>query len=651
MASAGTAYVDVEAKLDSFASDVEAAVASIETQQVDVSANVEGQDQVDGLTESVGGLADTAGDGVGALDTFGASAFGMGSVSSIAATGGVAALAAGLGFAASEAMDAEATLAQLDQMVVNMGSNAGVTSPALQALATDIQASAGFSDEAVMSGESMVLMFENVRNAAGAPIFDRTIQSAADLARSPFGNGDIASSAKTLGRALNDPAASFGRLARQGITFTEAQQATITAMQESGDMAGAQAAMLDVLDSKVGGLAESYGGTLAGQVDRAKESIGEAAESIGATMIPALADLAIFLGGAAKGFRDLDEDLKGALTSGPIQAILGDGDGMQQVEGSVIGRLPDALARASAATDDFAAAQDAANQAVADTLPTLDGILSKTQTAGEAFGVMNAQSDPQAVIANFQAALDAWDAFQTNIDTIDDWGPRIGAALRELGPEVSGGLTEALANGNIATITQLDGLLAQVEAKGGDISAVLTGFAQDGMTGATNAVASAAGPMGAAGTTAGAAGAAGIDAGLAFTNASNIGQIAGVQYGSGVASGISAMAGTVSAVANNLINGAGSTASAFARGQSVGSSYGAGLVAGLAGQVGNAASTAASLRRAAGTESAAVSTTNVTNTSARSSTYNVTVAGGSPGGDDIARAISDELRKLERAGR
>ena len=306
----GTVDVDVLADTTTAESEIDGLEPSAPV-EVPVEANTEqAEEQIGGLGDQIAGLIDGMGDGgaAGALDAFGGAAFGLGSAAGLAATGGLAALAGGVGFAASEAADAESVIAQLDQMVANMGANAGVTSPELQSLASDIQATAGFSDEAVMSGEAMVLMFENVRNVAGQPIFDRAIESAADLARSPMFSGDFASAARTLGRALDDPVAGMGRLRRAGIQLTEAQQAQITALQESGDVVGAQAALLDIVEGKVAGLAESYGDTLAGDVDKAKEQLGEAAETIGASVLPALADMTGLVAESAEGWRWLFEE-------------------------------------------------------------------------------------------------------------------------------------------------------------------------------------------------------------------------------------------------------------------------------------------------------------------------------------------------------
>lgn len=400
MSSAGTAYVDIEAKLDSLASDVDAAISAIDTQTIDIEAvadtstaqeeidGIEGgsteitvqadteqaQASVDELSGSVGGLMDSLGGGGGpgeALGGFAESAGLVGLSSMSAATGGLAALGLGLGYASSEAMDAQTVLAQLDQMVENAGANAGVTSGGLQAMATQIQQTAGFSDEAVMSGEAMVLMFENVRNVAGSPIFDRTIKASADLARSPAFNGDITNAARTLGRALDDPTAGMGRLRRAGIQLTEAQQENIRSLQESGQLEEAQAALLDVVEGKVQGLAQAYGDTLAGSLDKTKEKLGENAEQIGGVVLPAvnalvggfadLADSAYDLGYA------IGEGWQGRGMQGPEQFIQG--------IGTVVGELPPAFLDAADAADDLASSADDAGYSVGNLDDRVQGYL------------------------------------------------------------------------------------------------------------------------------------------------------------------------------------------------------------------------------------------------------------------------------------
>ena len=616
---------DVEVGVDADTADAEAAIESVSDNiEVGVGADVseaqgeidslegseietkvtadtsEAVDQVGGLTDELSGLTGGGSGAAGALDAFSGAAIGS-SGAAAGMVGPVAAIAAGFGFAVSEASEAQVTLGQLEQILGNVGGSAGVTSSGLQAIATELQQSAGFSDEAVMAGESMVLMFQNVRNTANQPIFDRTIQSAADLARSPFGNGSISDSARTLGRALQDPASSFGRLARQGITFTASQEQAITAMQESGDMAGAQAAMLDILDGKVGGAADQYGGTFAGAVDKAKESVGELAESFGSTLLPMLEAVSLSIVDQVDRLQTWDAAVGGILLSGPLQAMAGVGDGMEAA-GTLMGDLASQTNSAADAADAYAASQQAAADAVAGTLPQLGDIITGADRAGEAFGVLNAASDPQVIIDNLSMALVAWDDFQTNIQTISAWGPNIAGELQALGPAVAGGLTNALAQGGIATVVELDTLVAQIAAKGGSVQAVLTGFAQGGMAGAQAAVAGAAPGMAAAGAQAGTAGAAGLNAGLATAQTGAAGTIAGTSYAVSVATGIVSMTGTVSGMAGAQMAAAAATAGATgsAGGRGAGLLFGGGAVGGIVSMMGTVSSIAGSVGSLAG---------------------------------------------------
>ena len=611
---------DVEVGVDADTSDAEAAIDGIEATPavVPVEADTaQAQASIDDLSGAVGGLSDSAGLGGGAIGGLTDELAGLVGVTGASAAG-IGALVGGLVLSATAAGESQAVNAQLDQILRNAGDSAAVTGDHIRELATEIMEYSGISDEAVVSAASMVASFTNVSNSQ--PTFDRTLRASADLA--VFMGTDVASAAKMLGRALNDPEQGVSRLARVFPSLTAAQKDAISSMAAAGDIAGAQALIFELVESKVGGLAATYGETMPGEIDKTKEALGELAEALGADLLPAISEGASGIAGYITKLTELQDavnsfgggaigDLQEFLVRGAVQSIpvvgslanaMTQGEDAAEGFGSVVGELPSALSgtaeatdAAAEATDAYAAAQEAAQQAVADTLPTLGGVISAVDRAGSAFGVLNASSDPQIVIDNLSLALVAWDDFQANISTVSQWGPNIAAALQQLGPEIAGGLTNALAEGNAATVVQLDGLIAEIQAKGGEGAAVLTGFAQNGMDGAVAAVQSSTGPMGAAGTAAGASGAAGIDAGLTFTNAAAIGAITGTQYGAGVASGISGMYATVNAVATNMIAGAGNLSSAYSRGQALGSAYGSGIVAGLAGQVGNAAATKASL--------------------------------------------------------
>jgi hypothetical protein len=661
VAEASGEQLDLFAEVDTsgVAPEIEDAVDSVTPEPVEIPVNTDNaKEQIEGLSSSLGEIGTQ--DAAAGLDAFGGSAAGAGGLAQ-AAKNPVLALAAALGLSGAAAGEANLANAQLDQILINTGNNAGVSGDHIRALATDIMEYSGISDEAVIAGASTVLMFENVRNAAGQPIFDRAIKSSADLARSPAFSGDITAAARTLGRALDDPVQGMSRLRRAGIQLTESQEATITSLQEAGQLEEAQAALLDVVEGRVGSLAETYGNELPGGIDKAKESFGELAEEIGSGLAGPLNGLAGFLAGAADGFRLLNADLG---ESSPLRSFMNDDWdpsidlGLDQIFGK---GTQDAIAKTTEETEEFTAAQEEAQAAVAATVPTLAESIANVDKAGEAFGILSASSDPQAVIDNLGLMIFAFDDFQANLNTIAGEGlsgpgaafPRISAALQALGPEVAGGLAEALTQADAATKLQLDNLIGQVERRSGDVNAVFSAFATGGMTAAIDVVNASAPGMGAAGTAAGAEGAAGIDAGLSFTNAAEIGQITGVQYGAGVFSGINSMRGAISSIANSVVASAGSTSAAFNRGQALGTAYGSGLVAGLAGQIGNVVSTATSLRTAGQVESATTGTVDGS-TSVQTNTISVPVVvnvNGNATADDaaaIAGAVGDSVERTLR---
>lgn len=628
-------YFNLDVDVDADTSAAVAAVESIPDGEVEVTANTEQaeaaldqvKEKVEETTDSTSKLGEAAQGaltGMGGLS--GAAGGAANALGASAVAGGAAAV--GLFSFAQAAIDAESA-GQRFEMI------AGTLGPELQTidvggLSGDIGELAlqlGSSDEAMLNATASLVTFGQSTGATDDQIVATSDNINALALRAVALNpslGDAGEVATRLSTAL----ARGGRATTQfGIGLTSAE-INARAMADTGKQNAADLTQFEKAAAGAAIAVERLGGSMGTDFqqgsqnartewNRMTEALGEAQESVGSRMLPAIENITGAVTDLAQGLTELDpgKALKGLFDLGPgliangftdlASAISGTTE-VTETQGSIVEGSSTAWGEATTQVDAYAEAQTAAQEAVAGTLPTLGGIISQADQAGEAFGILNASSDPQVIIDNLGLALFAWDDFQANITSVAQWGPNIAAALQQLGPQVAGGLTNALAEGNAATVVQLDSLISEIQARGGDASAVLTGFAQTGMAGAVAAVDAASGPMGAAGTAAGASGAAGIDAGLAFSNASAIGAVVGVQYGAGVSSGISSMAGTVAAVANNLINGAGSASAAFSRGQSIGSSYGAGLVAGLAGQVGNAGAAAASLRRAAQVESVGV---------------------------------------------
>lgn len=287
--SAAVAEADTTAVIDADTSEAQSEIDAIDGGSVVTTVTADtsqAQEGINDLSGSVEGLLGTLGGGgggggaVGALGDF-AGALGVGSV-------GVAGLTAGLGaaaYAASEVLqsfgEAQVVAAETNSMLGSLGDGAVTSSAHISELSQSIMEYSGFSDEAVQSGANTLLMFDNINSQ---PVFDRALNDAADLARR-LGT-DVPTAARMLGMALQDPEAGMNRLRRAGIVLTESQKATVEAMMETGDVAGAQEVIFDALEGRIGNVAEDYGETLPGQMDKANESIDEMKESFGQLLAP-----------------------------------------------------------------------------------------------------------------------------------------------------------------------------------------------------------------------------------------------------------------------------------------------------------------------------------------------------------------------------
>lgn len=186
--------------------------------------------------------------------------------------------------------------ARTEAVLKSTGEAAGVTAGHVKELANAMLQKTGIDDEAIQTGENVLLAFTKIHNEVGKgkDIFDRATQATADWATATNGGAIpsaemMAAKAQALGRALQDPEDSFGRLKRAGIEFTDAEKESVKAMQDSGDMAGAQAVILDKLEGKFRGTAEAAGATLPGQLSILKENFANLAGALMENLVPALA--------------------------------------------------------------------------------------------------------------------------------------------------------------------------------------------------------------------------------------------------------------------------------------------------------------------------------------------------------------------------
>lgn len=180
------------------------------------------------------------------------------------------------------AMDAESAVADLEAVLKSTGGVAGVTLDELTKNAAALQDITKFSDEAVMSAQGMLLTFTNI----GKDVFPDATMAALDMAEK-FGM-DASQAAVTLGKALNDPIAGVSALRRIGVMLTDEQQAQIESFMAVGDIASAQAIIMNELAVEIGGVAEAAGATTQGQFEQFKNKLDDMKEVIGTALIPSL---------------------------------------------------------------------------------------------------------------------------------------------------------------------------------------------------------------------------------------------------------------------------------------------------------------------------------------------------------------------------
>jgi hypothetical protein len=175
-------------------------------------------------------------------------------------------------------------LKQMDAVLASTGGTVGITKEEITKLASEIQKTTGIQDEAIMSGQNMLLTFKSIKG----DVFKEATQAMTDLSASMNGgvvnSENMRSTAIQLGKALNDPIQGLTALRRVGIQFTESQKEQIKALTESGQKMQAQKIILAELKSQFGGSAEAY----ADPWKKMQTAIEDVGEGIGKKLLPLL---------------------------------------------------------------------------------------------------------------------------------------------------------------------------------------------------------------------------------------------------------------------------------------------------------------------------------------------------------------------------
>lgn len=193
--------------------------------------------------------------------------------------GAFTAVGAGLKYMIDEASTAENANTKLNAVLRATGGAAGLTAEELNLMSAQMSRLTGIEDDTITNAQAILLTFRQI----GSDVFPEAMTVAADM--STVMGGDLNGAVLQLGKALNDPITGLTTLKRVGVSFTESQKDTIRSLQESGDLMGAQAIILEELQAEFGGAAVAAGDTFAGSLEKLRTAIGNVAERPGTKLI------------------------------------------------------------------------------------------------------------------------------------------------------------------------------------------------------------------------------------------------------------------------------------------------------------------------------------------------------------------------------
>ena len=191
-------------------------------------------------------------------------------------------VAAGIKYALDAFSEIEQAQAKLQGALKLSGNVAGVTVQQIGGMAKQLSQTTTIGTAGALNMAAALARAGQVKG----PNFAEAMKQSANLAAVMGTDGPAA--AGKLAAALRNPAEGYLELAKDGAAFSEAQIDAIQSMQASGNMAGAQAALLAALNAQMGGAAEMAGQTFSGQMAILHNSFENLAAIIGEAVMPAI---------------------------------------------------------------------------------------------------------------------------------------------------------------------------------------------------------------------------------------------------------------------------------------------------------------------------------------------------------------------------
>jgi hypothetical protein len=210
----------------------------------------------------------------------------------LAKIGAVAAV--GLGVAVRGGLESLATLesavTSLDGAIGQLGLAGKVSGSQVAGWANEIEASveAAFDDKAIATATATLIRFGKVTPGNLRP----SMEVMTDLAAK---TGDVDSAASLLAKALADPAKAAGKLAKQGVILTAAEQKKIKALMKAGKTAQAQKVILDSLAKTTKGAAAAMNGPYKDALNTLEDVTEDAQRALAEGFLPVIQRVAKWL--------------------------------------------------------------------------------------------------------------------------------------------------------------------------------------------------------------------------------------------------------------------------------------------------------------------------------------------------------------------
>lgn len=342
--------------------------------------------------------------------------------------------------------------AQTEQVIKSTGKAAKLSADQVGDLATAISNKTGYDDEAIQSGQNLLLTFTNIKNEAGKgnDVFSQTTTLMTDM--SVALGQDTKASAIQLGKALNDPVKGVTALSKVGVSFTAQQKEQIKALVKSGDTMGAQKVILKELNKEFGGSAAAQSTA----TDKLKTSMGNLSEQIGGMLLPYVDKLASWMNSKAlpaiSGFLQQMQD--GTGKGGEFAAFLKDvGDKAVNFGSYVMTNVVPAIRQFVAefkSGEDAGGAFKATLQKVSDVVAKIVGFLVDHPGIVSAFvagfaglaGVKKSVDGVSSAFSSVKSKVDTakagWDAGKTAISGLKSAASSTSTALSGLKAGLSG---------------------------------------------------------------------------------------------------------------------------------------------------------------------------------------------------------------------